>query len=103
MYYRMSCAPVTDLLQIRDIQGVLGIQDPEEREEIANTDAFNGPDIIFGQPQALTHLDFYNILPPRVIVDRLISFYFNAKHLQLRKKVASFFEKCADFFSGDTS
>ncbi|KAK3171834.1 hypothetical protein OEA41_003918 [Lepraria neglecta] len=67
---------------IRDIQGVLepGLDNSEETPPSALTD---GPDILLDTTQSLTLTDVCNSLPPRTVVDKLLTAYFNAKHIQL--------------------
>ena len=59
----------------------------------------NGPDIVFDTNQALTLTDFCNSLPPKAVVDKLLSVYFNAKHVQARKHalltVGLFIDQCS--------
>ena len=60
----------------------------------------NGPEIVFDTNQALTLTDFCNSLPPKSVVDELLSVYFNAKHVQARKHawliVGLFIDLCSN-------
>lgn len=43
-----------------------------------------GPDIVLDTLQSLTLSEACKSLPPRPATDRLLSVYFNSKHLQIR-------------------
>ena len=77
---------VTDVVQIRDIQGFLDTS----RDGSKEASPFNlpeAPDIVFETGQPLTVADACLSLPPRPVVDRLVSFYLNSAYLRTRKHI----------------
>lgn len=77
-----------DAIYIRDLQGFLK-PDEDNSEETSSSALPNGLDLVFGTTQWLTLSDACNSLPPRPVIDRLFSVYFNARYHQIRKYAAS--------------
>jgi hypothetical protein len=48
------------------------------------------PDVVFGTVSTLTLSDVCDVLPPRSIVDQVLSGYFNGKQTQIREYTLSF-------------
>ena len=68
-----------------------------DASENTPTSATSGDlDIALGATQSLTLVDVCTSLPPRPIVDKLLSVYFNTMHSQTRKHAASTGEPLAD-------
>ena len=65
-------------------------------EENALSTIANCPDIVFDAAQSLTVKDVLASLPPRAMVDKLLSVYFNAKYVQIRKQKILILEAVTD-------
>ncbi|KAH6677492.1 fungal-specific transcription factor domain-containing protein [Halenospora varia] len=71
----------TVLENIRDIRGVLDNETTDLEEDPLST-LPEGRDIFIDTTQKLTISDVCNSLPPRAVVDKLLSVYFSGKHNQ---------------------
>ena len=69
----------TILDNIHDIQGFLDSNE-QTSPETPNTEPPEAPDIIFETMQPLLPNDVLSFLPPRGVVDRLVSVYFSSKY-----------------------
>jgi hypothetical protein len=65
-------------------------EDEIREESLSESQESLPPDLIFDNPQTLTIQEVWASLPPRIVVDKLLSAYFNAKHNQGRKCSQSF-------------
>ena len=101
-YWKMSLSQAVGKLQhtadqeqIRDIQGVLE-HDSEKSEDLQPPLSSNGPDIVLDTNQSVTVMDACKSLPPRPMVNKLLSVYFNSMHSQTREHTAPITEPSAD-------
>ena len=67
--------------QIREIQGALVPDMDDKDEELLPV----GSDITFDTSAPLIMTDVFNSLPPRPLVDNLLSVFFNSRLIQIRK------------------
>ncbi|EPE26995.1 Zn2/Cys6 DNA-binding protein [Glarea lozoyensis ATCC 20868] len=72
------------LESIRDVKHVLDMETEDEiiEESLSKSPESLPPDLVFDTSQTLTIQELCASLPPRIVVDKLLSAYFNAKHNQ---------------------
>jgi hypothetical protein len=63
--------------------------EPEESEDVSTPHVPISPDIFVDTTDPLTLADIYKCLPPRHVADKLLSTYFNSKHIQMRKYISA--------------
>jgi len=71
----------------------------EESDETSIIPSSNSLDVVIDTTRSLTLMDACNSLPPRAMVDKLLSGYFNARHMSLRKYAAFIIQSSVDIRS----
>ncbi|OAG37554.1 hypothetical protein AYO21_08286 [Fonsecaea monophora] len=90
------------LENIKDIQECLA-PEPEEAEDGDFSTYRNDPDIVLSDLQPLSMAEVCTSLPPRAVVDKLLSEQFNARFLHIRERSSLFLREQYESFWNDPS